>query len=272
MHHGSVPECPPQGGLIEHPRQLQRLIFRQQLLPDQPCLESTFCAIPPPGCCPWGGGAPTKLVNIVEVAVIEALEETSAFLCCQTKDGPLSHLAVADTSLASRPAGYLNAVAPFAERTRAPPGQRPIPRIQRISAIAAAAVISNMQKRAVCLPLDMARRSSRAISTTARSFHCIRTPSRCAQRPLDFSCSRSNSSCKPALPGLRSSHPEMSVHRITRAQRGIAQIFKRLAVSVDLSCAFHKKVAGQAFDEDNITSSWSRELSTAKLRSPLVAS
>jgi hypothetical protein len=51
----------------------------------------------------------------------------------------------------------------------------------------------------------------------------------------------------------------MSVHRITRAQRGVAQIFNRLAVLVDLSRAFHRKVAGQAFDEDNITSSWSRE-------------
>jgi hypothetical protein len=57
-----------------------------------------------------------------------------------------------------------------------------------------------MQKRAVCPPLDMASRSRRAISTTARSFHCIGTPSRCAQRPLDSSCSRSGSSWKPAIP------------------------------------------------------------------------
>ena len=259
MHQASVPECLAQGGLVEHPRQFQRLIFRKQFLPDQPCLNSSLCVIPPRGCRPGGGRASIELVNNVKIALIDAMDETSEFLRCQTEEGHLSRLAVADTDLTNRKTSDLDATAANAERVVPPPGQRAIPRIHRISATAAAAVISNMQKRAVCLPLDMASRSRRAISTTARSFHCIRTPSRCAQRPLDSPCSCSSSSCKQAMPGLRSSHPGMSIRRVTRAQRGIAQIFKLLAISVDLSCTLHKKVPGQAFDEDNITSSWSRE-------------
>jgi len=201
MHKGSVPDCPVQDGFIEHPRQFQRLVFRQQFLPDQPCLHSPLCAIPPRGSGPGGGGTSAEFFDNVELALIGAWEEGGPFLWCVTEDRLLSLLAVADTNLASRLGSYLDAVAiSDTARTFDPLGQRTIPRIHRISATAAAAVISNMQKRAVCPPLDMASRSRRAISTTARSFHCIGTPSRCAQRPLDSSCSRSGSSWKPAIP------------------------------------------------------------------------
>jgi hypothetical protein len=77
----------------------------------------------------------------------------------------------------------------------APSGQC-IPRIHRINATAADVVISSMQKRNVCLPLDMASRSRRAVSTMARSFHCIAIPSHCAQRSRgsSFWCSYGGSS------------------------------------------------------------------------------
>lgn len=211
--------------------------------------------------------------EFVKLALLGVCEEGSSFFWCVAEKGLLGRLGVADADLGVRQASHLDAIAiGEAERTPAPLGHLAMPQIHRISAPAPAAVTSNTQRRAVCLPLDKASRSRRAVSTTARSFHCIGTPSRCAQR-RDSLCSRSGSSWKLTNPCRGQPDPRFgATHGVSRAQRAITQVFEHLLVSPDVRSTLEIAVSGQPLDINNITFSGSEEFGKAAVLTGLFAS
>jgi protein gp37 len=191
---------------------------------------------------------PGKVVGkVVEIAQLDSGDELTAQrqLIRRVDDG--DQVRMSDHRVFLQ-VSYLHARAAVADGSNTP-RQRPIPRIHRTSAIAPAAVISNTQNRAVYFPSEMTNRSRRAISTTARSFHCIGTPSRCTQRHLDASRSFSNSAGRIAIPGLRSSHAR---NRPARDKRRVTQVVDGLAVARDVRAAFQIHVSGQTFDVDDL--------------------
>jgi hypothetical protein len=202
--------------------------------------------------------------KFVEIAPLYACEEGSPFFWCVAEKEAPGCLGVADADLGARQASHLDAIATIeAERTLPPLGHLAMPQIHRISAPAPAVVMSNTQRRTVCLPLDKASRSRRAVSTTARSFHCIRTPSHSAQR-RDSLCSRSGSSSKLTSPCRRPPDPRSDdIYGVSWAEHAIAQVFDRLPVSPDSRFTLQIEVSDQAFDVDNITFSGSGEFGKA---------